>query len=54
VQLKKGISGSPERETAIRKAMAKYVSAPFKLTIYPYQDFPYSMELDYERKFKNI
>ncbi len=54
LQLKKGVSSSPEREIAIKKAMAKYISAPFRLQTYPYQEFPYSMELDYERKFKNI
>ena len=54
VQLKKGIVNSPERETAFRNAIATCVSAPFQLQIYAYQTFPYSMELDYERKFKNI
>lgn len=54
VQLKRGIACSPEQETVFRNAIAKYVSSPFQLRIYPYQTFPYSMELDYERKFKNI
>ena len=54
VQLKKGLAISPEREKAFRGAIQSHVSAPFTLQIYPYQDFPYSMVLDYERKFKNI
>jgi len=54
VQLKKGIEPTAAHETAFRKAIGKYVSAIYKLKIYPYQNFPYSMELDYERKFKNI
>lgn len=54
VQLRKGLADSPERETAFKTALAKHVAAPFQLQLYPYQAFPYSMELDYERKFKNI
>ena len=54
VQLKKGVSLSPNHETAFRKAISHSVEAPFTLQIYPYQSFPYSMELDYERKFRNI
>lgn len=54
VQLKKGIECSPEREKAFVKAISTHISAPFKLQLYVYQTFPYSMELDYERKFKNI
>jgi len=54
VQLKKGLECSLERETAFRQAIATHVSAPFQLQMYLYQTFPYSMELDYERKFKNI
>jgi phenylacetate-CoA ligase len=54
VQLRKSITRSPEHETMFRNAIEKYVSAAFQLQIYQYQDFPYSMELDYERKFKNI
>lgn len=54
VQLKKGYTVSPDVEAAMKKAIATQVRAPFRLRIYCYQDFPYSMELDYERKFKNI
>jgi len=54
VQLRKGVTCSQERELAFRNAIAKYAAAPFQLQIYLYQTFPYSMELDYERKFKNI
>lgn len=54
VQLKKGIKESSKDEATFKNAIAKYVSAPFKLQIYSYQTFPYSMELDYERKFRNI
>jgi phenylacetate-CoA ligase len=54
IQLKRGVANSPEREAAFRKAIAAHITAPFSLQIFPYQSFPYSMELDYERKFKNI
>lgn len=54
VQLKRGVDCSLEQERTFKNAIAKYVSAPFKLQMYSYQTFPYQMELDYERKFKNI
>lgn len=54
VQLRKGITISEDHNTRYRNAISVYVKAPFQLKIYPYQSFPYSMELDYERKFKNI
>ena len=54
VQLKKGVDSSSELETAFKTAIATHVAAPFRLQTFPYQSFPYSMELDYERKFKNI
>lgn len=54
VQLRKGITPSPEHEAGYRNAISAYVKAPFQLKIYTYQSFPYSMDLDYERKFKNI
>ena len=54
IQAKKRFECSPEREAAFRKAIATHATAPFTLKMYPYQNFPYSMELDYERKFKNI
>jgi len=54
VQLKKGVESSPEVEKAFVKAISTHVSASFELQLYAYQNFPYSMELDYERKFKNV
>lgn len=54
IQLRKGTVSSQEYENALRRAIEKYATAPFALQIYPYASFPYSLELDYERKFRNI
>jgi hypothetical protein len=54
IQLKKGIAPARQHETRFAKAIAQCVCAPFKLAVYSYQTFPHSMELDYERKFRNI
>ena len=54
IQLRPGIASSSLHETAFRSALESYLTAPFSLAVYPYRAFPYSMELDYERKFKNI
>ncbi|MGD9948197.1 MAG: hypothetical protein AB7U29_06910 [Desulfobulbus sp.] len=53
IQLRRGVVSSPLQERALRDAIEKYVPVAFRLQAYPYQSFPYSMELDYERKFKN-
>ncbi len=54
IQLRKGVAPSPKHDPEFRKAISLHVLPPFQLKIYPYELFPYSMELDYERKFKNI
>lgn len=54
VQLRKGLEPSLAYENDMRRAIGNYSDVPFLLKIYPYSSFPYSMELDYERKFKNI
>lgn len=36
------------------QAIAKFIQSEFELIIYPYKDFPYSMGLIYENKFKYI
>lgn len=53
IQLRQGIASSPLHEMAFRKAIEHTVTAAFNLKVYSYATFPYSMELDYERKFKN-
>jgi len=54
IQLKKGVADSPELQDRFHRAIATFVSAECKVLLYEYQKFPYAMELDYERKFKNI
>jgi hypothetical protein len=53
VQLRKGVAETSGSEAIFRRAIEQYVQAPFQLKIYPYAAFPYSMELDYERKMRN-
>lgn len=54
IQLKKGIEETPELQARFHKTISACVPADFTLRLYEYQRFPYAMELDYERKFKNI
>ena len=54
IQLKKQIVITPELRQKFRKALLRYSAADLEIVIYHYQDFPYAMELDYERKFKAI
>ena len=53
VQLKKGISITEDLKNKFKKALLKYVSADLPVILYHYRDFPYAMELDYERKFNH-
>lgn len=54
VQLKKGITPAPPLEESFRRALLKFVTAESRVKLYPYQDYPHQMEIDYERKFKNM
>ncbi len=54
IQLKKGITLTDHLKNKFRKALLRYIDAEIPITFYHYQDFPYGMELDYERKFKHI
>ena len=54
VQLKKNVVLSNDLQGRFAKALLKYCDADLPIVLYAYQDFPYGMELDYERKFQNI
>ncbi|GAX62295.1 coenzyme F390 synthetase [Candidatus Scalindua japonica] len=54
IQLKKGVMKTAELKTRFTKALLKHVDADIEIHFYDYQDFPYGMDLDYERKFKCI
>ena len=54
IQLKKGICQTQAIKTKFEKAALKFTDVYLEVILYPYQDFPYGMEVDYERKFKNI
>ncbi len=54
VQLKKYVILSDDLRQRFTKALLKYSDADIPVIFYAYQDFPYGMELDYERKFNNI
>ncbi len=51
IQLKKGIKQTDKLKERFAKALLKYVDTDLEIQFYDYQDFPYAMELDYERKF---
>jgi len=52
VQLRRGESFSAELEQNLKNTISKYLPIKTKLILYKYSDFPYAMELDYERKFE--
>jgi len=54
IQLKKGKIISEELKNKFKKALLRYSDADIPVILYHYQDFPYGMELDYERKFKHL
>ncbi len=54
IQLKKGIAITDDLKNKFQKSLLKYVSADLSVILYHYQEFPYGMELDYERKFNHI
>ncbi|MBF0532570.1 MAG: hypothetical protein HQL23_05665 [Candidatus Omnitrophica bacterium] len=54
IQLLPGILVTDELKLRFAKALFKYCETDLPLIIYPYQQFPYSMVLDYERKFLHI
>jgi phenylacetate-CoA ligase len=51
IQLKKGIHPSDKLVEQFRRSALKYISSETSIVLYPYHEFPYGMELDYERKF---
>ena len=54
LQLKKGIRNSNNLQKQFKKALLKYCEADLEVVLYEYQNFPYAMELDYEKKFHPI
>lgn len=54
VQLKKGVIATEDLKNRFRSACLKYAATDLPVSLYPYQDFPYGMELDYERKFHHL
>ncbi len=54
IQLKKYATLSDDLRHRFTKALLKYSDADIPVVLYAYQDFPYGMELDYERKFRNL
>jgi acyl-coenzyme A synthetase/AMP-(fatty) acid ligase len=54
IQLSPGITVSQALKERFNKAIFKYCSVEVPLLIYPYQEFPHAMVLDYERKFLHV
>jgi len=51
VQLAPGVAADAALADRFRRALSRYVPVPMALSCIPYEDFPYGMALDYERKF---
>ena len=51
IQLKQGKMQDGRLSDLLKKSMGVYIKVPFDIQLYKYGDFPYSMRLDYERKF---
>ena len=54
IQLKQGIMPNPDLTKQFTDACSQFADAEFNTVLYAYREFPYSVGLDYERKFKNI
>jgi len=54
IQLKKNVEPSDVLKNGFSDAIGKYIKGPKDIQLYVYREFPYSVELDYERKFKNV
>jgi len=54
IQLKNNRQINEELKNKLKETLTKYINADADLVFYPYREFPYGMELDYERKFKYI
>jgi len=54
IQLKKGIRATHTLKEKFKKALLKYSEIDIPVILYHYQDFPYAMELDYEKKFRHL
>ena len=54
IQLKKHVPITADLRQKFRKALLKFAGTDLEIVIYPYQDFPYGMELDYEQKFISV
>jgi len=51
VQLKPGKLPQDSLFSLFEKGLSDYLNIPAQINFYKYEDFPYSMRLDYERKF---
>jgi phenylacetate-CoA ligase len=54
IQMKINTERSPDLENRIREMLLSKIPAKTEIIIYPYRDFPYGVELNYEKKFQYI
>ncbi len=54
IQLKPSVTPGQLLNNAIKNAITKYTETDIIIKSYPYREYPYAMELNYERKFSNI
>ncbi len=52
IQLKKSISPNEALTSQFQRAILPYINVDLPVILHSYQNFPYGMEVDYERKFK--
>lgn len=54
VQLKKDAALPRAAQEKLKASLSRFTNADLRIVFYLYPEFPYAMELDYERKFKYI
>ncbi len=54
IQLKKGIVPTEELKHRFQTAIHQQIAIHLPINLYAYQQFPYGMDLDYQRKFKYL
>jgi phenylacetate-CoA ligase len=54
IQLKRDVAINGDLINRFKKALLKYSDVDIPIEIYRYAEFPYAMELDYEKKFLHI
>jgi phenylacetate-CoA ligase len=54
IQLKKDVTPTDKLRLNFSQTLFRFIPVDFEVILYSYQQFPYHMELDYEKKFKHV